>query len=265
MAVAERAGAIPVTGAEVIRVEPCDDGYTVSYRDHTDGGIDRVLTARSLFLAAGAVGITELLLRARDVGKTLPDLSPRLGEDFSGNGDYLSLIRRTRTPLEPERGPTITTTSVVDFDEAGSQVWFQVQDGAYPAVLSRLGASLDPTRRVRERLSRARRPMPTSPMTSGNQRRRPHSRSIMPLLLMGRDTSQGRLVLDHHHEASVQWDNRANSRLYRAEGRVGRAVARMLGAAGIGSTYLEPAASSRHSPQPGRCPDGCRSRSWSDR
>jgi hypothetical protein len=28
------------------------------------------------------VGSTELLLRSRDVDKTLPDLSPRLGEGF---------------------------------------------------------------------------------------------------------------------------------------------------------------------------------------
>jgi cholesterol oxidase len=60
------------------------------------------------------------------VDKSLPDLSPRLGEGFSGNGDFLELIKRTRIPLDPERGPAITTTSVVDFDEAGSQVWFQV-------------------------------------------------------------------------------------------------------------------------------------------
>ena len=108
-----------------------------------------------MFLAAGAVGTTELLLRSRDVHKTLPDLSPRLGEGFSGNGDYLSLIRRTRIPLDPERGPTITTTSVVDFDEADGQVWFQVQDGAYPGVLSRLVGGFDPTRHLRERLRRA--------------------------------------------------------------------------------------------------------------
>ena len=34
-----------------------------------------------------------------------------------------ALIRRPRIPLDPERGPTITT-SVVDFDEADGQVWF---------------------------------------------------------------------------------------------------------------------------------------------
>jgi cholesterol oxidase len=64
----------------------------------------------------------------------------------------------------------------------------------------------------------------------GNERRRPQrSRSIMALLLMGRDASQGRLVLDHNNQAAVDCNNRANRYLYRAEGQVGRAVARMLG------------------------------------
>jgi cholesterol oxidase len=139
-----------------------------------------------LFLAAGAVGTTELLLRSRDVHKTLPDLSPRLGEGFSGNGDYLSLIRRTRTPLDPERGPTITTSSVGDFDEADGQVWFQVQDGAYPAVLSRLVGGFDPTRRLRERLLRAWPQRRNRATKRGNEPRPQRSRSIMALLLMGR-------------------------------------------------------------------------------
>jgi cholesterol oxidase len=108
------------------------------------------------------------------------------------------LIRRTRTPLDPERGPTITTTSVVDFDEADGQVWFQVQDGAYPAVLPRLVGGFDPTRRLRERLLRAWPPRQSGATKRGNERRPQRSRSIMALLLMGRDASQGRLVLDHH-------------------------------------------------------------------
>jgi cholesterol oxidase len=228
LAVAERAGAVALTESEVVRIEPRDGGYAVAYRDHADGGT-RTLIGRLLFLAAGAVGTTELLLRSRDVDRSLPDLSPRLGEGFSGNGDFLALIKRTRIPLDPERGPAITTTSVVDFDEAGSQVWFQVQDGAYPAVLHRLVASLDPTRPVRERLSRLRAADPGDGSARGTKRPGQRSRSVMALLLMGRDASQGKLVLDHHNQAAVDWDNRANRALYRAEGQVGRAVARMLG------------------------------------
>ncbi|MBO0810460.1 MAG: GMC family oxidoreductase [Microlunatus sp.] len=220
LAVAERAGAVAFTDSEVIGLDPGADAYAVTYRNHADGGRRQVLTGRTVFLAAGAVGTTELLLRARDLDRTLPDLSPRLGEGFSGNGDFLAIIRRSRIHLDAGHGPTITTSSVVDFDEAGGQVWFQVQDGAYPAVLSQLVAGLDPIRGVRERVVRWGARMPT-----GRQRRR----SMMALLLMGRDASAGRLALDHHNQATVAWDNRANRSLYRAEGQVARAVARMLG------------------------------------
>lgn len=222
LAVAERAGAVALTGTEVVGIESASGGgYLVRARVHASGAdpgsgdpADRVFTAPAVFVAAGAVGTTELLLRARDVQRTLPELSPRLGDGFSGNGDFLSLISRSRTPLDPERGPTITTTSVVDFDEAGRQLWFQVQDGGYPAVLSRLvgniTARLDPT--------------------AGLRAHRARTGSVMALLLMGRDASAGRLSLDHHNEARVAWDNRANARLYRAEALVGRVVARVFGA-----------------------------------
>jgi cholesterol oxidase len=53
LAVAERAGAVALAEAEVVRIEPGDDGYAVEYRDHA-GGVKRVLRGQSLFLAAGA-------------------------------------------------------------------------------------------------------------------------------------------------------------------------------------------------------------------
>ena len=229
LAVAERAGAVAVTEAEVIRIEPGDDGYAVTYRDHAEDGGHRMLTGQLLFLAAGAVGTTELLLRSRDVDKTLPDLSPRLGEGFSGNGDFLSLIRRTRTPLDPERGPTIPRpawwTSTKPAARCGSRCkmgpirpYFPDSARASTPSGGSDSASFTPSGRL-----------PTHAAAHGNEGLRSSNRSIMALLLMGRDASQGRLVLDHHNQASVQWDNRANRRLYRAEGQVGRAVARMLG------------------------------------
>ncbi|WP_136707542.1 GMC family oxidoreductase [Agromyces sp. H66] len=229
LAVAERSGAVAYTGTEVVGLAPVDPGgYRVSAirHPHADPPVDAgrlEVDADAVFLAAGAVGTTELLLRARDVQGTLPALSARLGEGFSGNGDFLSFISRSRTPLEPDRGPTITTTSIVDFDEAGRQLWFQVQDGAFPAVLARLVGNvmsrMNPATRFGTRAPRSRLPgMPE-----------PH-RSVMALLLMGRDASAGRLTLDHRGEAVAGWDNRANARLYRAEALVGRVVARVFGA-----------------------------------
>lgn len=86
LAVAEQAGVVARTRCEVVRIAPAGSGYTVTYRDHADGGVEQELRAPTVFLAAGSVGRTELLLRARDVDATLPGLSPRLGEGFSGNG-----------------------------------------------------------------------------------------------------------------------------------------------------------------------------------
>lgn len=215
LAVAERHGAVAVLGAEVTGLSPGDGRWAVTYRDEPAAGREREVVAARVFLAAGAVGTTELLLRARDVARTLPGLPGTLGHGFSGNGDFLSFVRGDRTDLEPDRGPTITTTTVIDASERVDRVWFQVQDGAYPAVLSDLVARCDPVLRLRRLLGRAERP-----------------RAVLALLVMGRDAGAGRLVLDHQGEAAVRWTNRENRWLYRSEARVAGAVARRLHARG---------------------------------
>ena len=226
LAVAEKAGAVAVTKAEVIRIEPSDDGYDVTYRDHAQDGVSRSVTGRSLFLAAGAVGTTELLLRSRDVDKTLPDLSPLLGEGFSGQ-------RRLPVLDPPDKDSTGSRTRPNDHHHQRGRLRRSRQPGVVPGAGRCLPCRAFATRRQpRPHPPRAREAARASANTrrmhaQGN-RARAH-RSIMALLLMGRDASEGRLVLDHHDQASVQWDNRANRRLYRAEGQVGRAVARMLG------------------------------------
>jgi cholesterol oxidase len=49
----------------------------------------RELGCRHLFLGAGSLGSTELLLRARDTG-ALPDLSPRIGAGWGTNGNVMT-------------------------------------------------------------------------------------------------------------------------------------------------------------------------------
>lgn len=49
-------------------------------------------TCARLVIAAGAVGSTELLLRNRDVHGTLTGVSDRLGERYTSNGDFISLM-----------------------------------------------------------------------------------------------------------------------------------------------------------------------------
>ncbi|MEN5075999.1 GMC family oxidoreductase [Isoptericola cucumis] len=220
LAVAERAGATGVTDAEVTGVARDGDGYAVTVRTPSDPEAPpRVFRAPRVVLAAGAVATTELLLRARDVDGTLPDLSPRLGEGFSGNGDFLALARGRRSDGDLTTGPTITTTTVLDVPEGRGSAWFQVQDGAYPLALRRLLDETLPARGLRSRWRRLRGLDP---------------RQAFALLSMGHDAGDGRLRLDRHGRAVLDWRHRSRSttaRLYRAQGRVGPLVARSLGSA----------------------------------
>jgi cholesterol oxidase len=83
-------------------------GYRVHYRDVASGTDASVVGAR-VVVAAGTIGTNELLLRCRDVSRTLPNLSPRLGEGYSANGDFLGNIENSGRNLHPWDGPDVTT------------------------------------------------------------------------------------------------------------------------------------------------------------
>ncbi|WP_406053717.1 GMC oxidoreductase [Streptomyces sp. NBC_01077] len=74
-----------------VRREP--DGTYVLTVDRTDDHGRVVATTevgcRQLFLGAGSLGTTEILLRARDRG-TLPDLSLEVGRGWGGNGNVMT-------------------------------------------------------------------------------------------------------------------------------------------------------------------------------
>jgi cholesterol oxidase len=58
----------------------------VHWRDDRTGAW-RADAAPAVVVSAGAINSPELLLRARDLTRSLPDLSPQLGRHVSGNGD----------------------------------------------------------------------------------------------------------------------------------------------------------------------------------
>src|SRR5699024_3004356 len=214
LAVAERNGATAVIGSEVKRIDWDGSRWTVWAAEGPDPGEPLVRrTATRVFLAAGAVSTTELLLRSRDVDKTLPNLSPALGHGFSGNGDYLALSNLRHSAPDLTTGPTITTTTVLDVWERSRPVWLQVQDGAVPQAVSMMLNRLLPFRTVRAAWRRFR---PRGP------------KQTFAFLSMGHDAGSGRLELDGSGEARLRWVNRWQSRLYRAEGRVDPAVARLI-------------------------------------
>lgn len=119
----------------VTAIEPVPSGYKVHYDQLKDGQrLPGESTARLVIVAAGSMGSTELLLRCRDVARTLPQLSARLGRRWSSNGDFLTPALYTSRAVFPSRGPTITTA--IDFhdgSQAGESFW--IQDGGFPSLL----------------------------------------------------------------------------------------------------------------------------------
>ena len=101
-------------------------------------------TAARVVLAAGSLGSTEMLLRCRDVLKTLPGLSRRLGEDWSANGDFLTPALYAGRRPEPSVGPTITCAiDFLDRSRGGQSFW--IQDGGVPDLLVDLLAKAKPS------------------------------------------------------------------------------------------------------------------------
>ncbi len=113
LAEAVRLGATVRAEMNVSHLEPAEGGYLVHATDVRDG-LSTVLSARRVVLCAGTLGTNEILLRSREVTRTLPQLSPRLGHGYSGNGDFLGSIQNARQELSPWVGPDVT--SVMRFD-----------------------------------------------------------------------------------------------------------------------------------------------------
>jgi cholesterol oxidase len=121
----------------VNQIEPISGAYRVFYEDlqgrkRTPGSA----TARIVIVAAGSLGSTALLLRCRDVTRSLPKLSPFLGRNWSSNGDFLTPAYYAHREIYPSLGPTIS--SVIDFldgSQDGQRFW--IQDGGFPDLLAK--------------------------------------------------------------------------------------------------------------------------------
>ena len=106
-------------------------GYRVFFDRIVNGGLQPgSQTARLVVLAAGSLCSTELLLRSREQG-TLDDLSPRLGQGWSSNGDFLTPAIHPFRAVEPTRGPTITAAiNLLDGAVDGQEIF--IEDGGFP-------------------------------------------------------------------------------------------------------------------------------------
>ena len=119
-------------------------GYRVDYRD--DAGNARHALARRVIVSAGTLGTNELLLRCRDEYGSLPRLSQQLGQRFSGNGDFVSIVVEGERAADPNYGPVIT--QYIDYglnDKPDKETAFILEDAAYPAFAAWYVEGLRPT------------------------------------------------------------------------------------------------------------------------
>ncbi len=116
LAQAERLGARIKPECFVTNIEPAREGYTVHY-DDLNGRAQTSVIGRRVIIAAGTLGTNEILLRARDIYRTLPKLSRKLGHGYSANGDFLGSIQNSREDLRPWEGTDVTSVMRF-FDDA---------------------------------------------------------------------------------------------------------------------------------------------------
>jgi cholesterol oxidase len=155
---AARSGAAIFCGVETRAIEKGRDGsWLVHVRLNGDplqrfGDHDLVIRARMVFLAAGTLGSTEILLRSNEQ-YGLP-LSNALGHHFSGNGDVIAFGYNTadrvngfgygaHIPPDASVGPTIAAT--IDERSTMKGRGPTIQEGAIPGALAlplRFGAPL---------------------------------------------------------------------------------------------------------------------------
>jgi len=239
LTVARSATAEIATQCEVISIEPILDGehkYNVNFKDHANGGRTEKVKSKYVFVCAGAVNSTELLLRCRDVYRTLPNLSVRLGYDYSGNGDFLAFAFSTESPFKPSEGPTITTGIVYSFDN-----WFIFEEGGYPKEIGGLLQLLNPKLRLfreSEILTRDAFHNAFHSKSSGKAGfPDPKSDNTAIFLAMGRDLANGVIGLhSFSKDLKIKWDTPSNLPLYSAEQRFSTDVAEAMG----GNVALNP-------------------------
>jgi cholesterol oxidase len=177
----------------VTNLEPVDGGYRV-YFDRLAGG-DRIPgseTARLVLIAAGSLGSTELLLRCRDISKTLQNVSSMLGHQWSSNGVFVTPAFYRDRDVQPTKGPTIGCA--IDFlDRSESDARFWIEDLGFPDVVGNYIKALQAGTK------KAKSPKVEMLLDAINHMLRDDDplRNIMPWFAQGVDAGNGILTLRH--------------------------------------------------------------------
>lgn len=214
-------------------------GYRVKYRQLRENKREAILTRR-VVVSAGCLGSTELLLRCKNLLGTLPRISKRLGQQFSGNGDFLAFVIEGFAG-NPNYGPTITQETDYNlFQNFAPEHAFILEDASYAPFLAWFVEGVRPRWMWFRPLKHLVRHLITN-FTSGKSPGRfgwafadllgqSTSSQSAVLLCMGVDKSDGAMDLDPDGHLRLQWPWRENRRLYDAILEAGREFKQLAGA-----------------------------------
>ena len=143
---AEKWGATVRAEVEVVDVRPLPDGqpdgarYEVVYRSSTAWLFKRKQTvrARNVVVSASTPGTLKLLFHCRDVARSLPKLSPRLGDNVRTNSEALLAVMARSDDVNYSEGVAIT--SIFQPDEVTAIEPVRWPEGS--SLLRMLGAPL---------------------------------------------------------------------------------------------------------------------------
>ena len=173
-----------------------DRGYRVHFDRLEDGAAapGRVV-ADEVYLAAGSLGTTEILLRSRDVFKTLGRLSAQLGKGWSANGDFLTLAFYRDRSISATRGPTVSAALSFLDGSIDSQRFF-VEDGGFPDLIGRA---------IQEVVERNPRLSSIFPALGKSPGKTALQHLIMPWLGQAMDASDGTLRITRGNAPKGRW------------------------------------------------------------
>lgn len=205
-------------------------GYRVFFKDLQTGELCSV-TARRVVVSAGTLGTNELLLRCRDVHRTLPRISPRLGQQFSGNGDFLAFAVDGKKEVNSTYGPVITQyTDHHLFHDHQAHKAFVLEDASYPTQVgwatAVVGPMMNPFSMLWQAIKQAMmyafdRFYPGRKNSSvGYLMQKLFSHDLSQysavLLCMGLDNAKGVLRLNREGYLDIDWPQDSNRPLYDA-------------------------------------------------
>ena len=130
---AEKSGAHIIPEVKVVNIKQTkedDVRYEVTYKSSVAILLnpEKLVRARNVIVAAGAIGSMELLFRCREVTKSLPRLSPRLGDRVRTNSENILGVTARGRDVDFSKG--IAITSICNVDEVTRVEPVRYSDGA---------------------------------------------------------------------------------------------------------------------------------------